>query len=170
MGHDFFVGNFPQFSVFCSNLSGNYLNNYDSIPALDWHFVLKSTECYDYDKWICEFTSKLYQQCSWLQFQQLAAADSHFAEQSLIPFVQLLLQCSQHPHINDILRMLEYFFDEFLLYHKSANTGEQKSIFKDKRAINMMLNICESLRVKNNWYLFIFIKIIELKLKNCSII
>ncbi|XP_037818798.1 serine/threonine-protein kinase ATM isoform X1 [Lucilia sericata] len=145
--------NFPYFSVFQSDLSLNYLDNYDSIPALDWLSTLKTTESYDYEQWICKFISQIYQQCNWLQFQELAAKDTYFAEHSLIPFIRLLLQCSEQPHMNTILNMLEYFFEEFLQHHTATNVSELKKVFKDKRVINMILNICECIRVNNNWNL-----------------
>ncbi|XP_065364298.1 serine/threonine-protein kinase ATM isoform X2 [Calliphora vicina] len=145
--------NFPYFSVFRSNLNHNYLDNYDSIPVLDWLSVLKSTESHDYDEWICRFIAQIYQQCNWLEFQELADKDSYFAEHSLMPFIRLLLQCTEQPHMNAIIQMLEYFFEEFIQHHNAANGGEMKKIYKDKRVINMILNICECIRINNNWNL-----------------
>lgn len=127
------------------------MDNYDSIPALDWLSTLKSTESYDYENWICQFTSQIYQQCNWLQFQELAAKDTQFAEHSLIPLIRLLLHSSENNHMNVMIKMLEYFFEEFLQHHNTANGNEFKKIYKDKRVINMILNICECIRVNNNW-------------------
>lgn len=127
------------------------MDNYDSIPALDWLSVLKSTESHDYDQWICRFIAQMYQQCKWLEFQELADKDSYFAEHSLIPFIRLLLQCSEQPHMNAVIQMLEYFFEEFLQHHSAANGGEMKKVYKNKRVINMILNICECIRINNNW-------------------
>lgn len=145
----FFPETFPHFSVFRSYSNHNYLDNYDSIIKLDWIRVLKSTESYDYDNWICQFVSQIYKQCTWLQFQELAAKDSYFAEHSLIPLIRLLLQCSEQQHKNDIVKMLEYFFDTFL--RNGENQGELKRVYKDKRVINMILNVCECIRINNNW-------------------
>ncbi|KAM7347211.1 serine/threonine-protein kinase tefu isoform 2-T3 [Cochliomyia hominivorax] len=151
-GHDL-LANFPLFTVFYSNLNYNYLDNYDSVPSLDWINILKSTESYDYDKWICQFMSQIYKQCHWLQFEELAAKEPQFAEHSLVSFIRLLLHSSEETHMNVIIKMLEYFFEEFLQHHNTTNNNELKKICKDKRVINMILNICECIRVNNNWNL-----------------
>ncbi|XP_046801392.1 serine/threonine-protein kinase ATM isoform X1 [Lucilia cuprina] len=145
--------NFPYFSVFQSDHSHNYLDHYDGIVALDWLSIFKTAESFDYEQWICAFVSKIYQECNWLQFKELAAKDTYFAEQSLIPFIRLLLQCSEQSHMNSVLNMLEYFFEEFLQHYTATTVSEWKKVFKDKRIIIMILNICECIRINNNWKL-----------------
>lgn len=148
-----FSDNFQYFNVFRSNLTYNYMDNYDSIPILDWLLILKSTETFDYDQWICAFSASIYKQCKWSQFHELALNDNYFAESSCIPFIRLLLKCEEN-HMDSIIKMLEYFFEQFKeQQHDSRNNldDELKRVYKDKRVINIIINICECIRVANNW-------------------
>ena len=116
---------------------------------MDWLTALKSTETLDYDEWICKFSAFIYKQSTWLQFHDLALNDTYFAECSFIPFIKLLLNCEEN-HMDSIVKMLEYFFEQFNKHN--SNTGnELKKIYKDKRVINLILNICECIRISNNW-------------------
>lgn len=130
------------------------MDTYDSIPPMDWSEVLKSSEYYDYDKFMRQFVSKMYAHSNWQQFHDLAGNDLYFAEQTIIPFIRLLLQCEQgQTHMDNIVVMLEYFFETFEQQYSGENHPmERKLIYKEKRIVNLILNICECIRINNSWY------------------
>ncbi|XP_061389717.1 serine/threonine-protein kinase ATM [Musca vetustissima] len=146
------IEKYPQFIVFRANLNQNYLDLYESITPANWCDILKACEQMDYDKFIRQFVAKIYKHCNWQQFHDLANNDLYFAENSIIPFIKLLLQCEiGEEHKNAIITMLEYFFETFQEVHKSDGNGELKMIYKEKRIVNLILNICECIRVNNSW-------------------
>lgn len=131
------------------------MDTYDSIPPMDWSEVLKSSEYYDYDKFMLQFVSKMYGHSNWQQFHDFAGNDLYFAEQTIIPFIRLLLQCEQgQTHMDNIVVMLEYFFETFEQQYSGENHHpvERKFIYKEKRIVNLILNICECIRINNSWY------------------
>ncbi|XP_013106382.2 serine/threonine-protein kinase ATM [Stomoxys calcitrans] len=148
------IDEFPYFIVFRANVLKNYMDTYDSIPLADWLGTLKSCDAFEYEHFVCEFVSKIYAHCNWKQFYDLASSDIYFAEQSIIPFMRLLLQCDQgQAHKDNVIAMLEYFFDNFLEEEPKGSYLGWNKIYKDKRIVKLFLNICECVRINNLWHL-----------------
>ncbi|XP_005181014.2 serine/threonine-protein kinase ATM [Musca domestica] len=144
---------FPTFMVFRANVTQNYMDLYESITPANWCDTLKSCEHMDYDNFIRQFVAKIYDHCCWLQFRDLSKNDLYFAEHSITPFIKLLLHCEEgENHKTGIMTMLEYFFETFQQQHKTDFVGcENKMIYKEKRIVNLILNICECIRINNSW-------------------
>uniref|UniRef100_A0A1A9WKS3 Serine/threonine-protein kinase ATM n=1 Tax=Glossina brevipalpis TaxID=37001 RepID=A0A1A9WKS3_9MUSC len=151
------LSDFPYFHVFRSVLKKNYLDLCYKIDALDWLATLKRSETLGCEKWMCEFVSDIFEQCEWTHFRNLAKQDFYFSENILQYFIEMLIKC-RTSHVDDIILMLDHFFDEFMNYQNgngmvAESISITKQIYKEKRVINMMLQICECVRIHNSWHL-----------------
>ncbi|XP_017057473.2 LOW QUALITY PROTEIN: serine/threonine-protein kinase ATM [Drosophila ficusphila] len=124
----------------------SFLTSYKQISRIDWLTALKTTESLDYEPWMCAFVSKVFNECGWQGFDDLAAKSFAFAKTCLQPFIKVLLENDQH-HMESLCQMLDYFFESFA----SSGSSNSQDIFHNKRAIKKCLHICESIRIFNNW-------------------
>lgn len=103
---------------------------------------------------MCQFVSEIFEQCEWTHFRNLAAQDFYFSQSILTSFVEMLIKCNSS-HVDNIVVMLDYFFNEFVHYQVSNGMAglfqATKQIYKEKRVVTMMLRICECIRIHNNW-------------------
>uniref|UniRef100_A0A1B0BG36 Serine/threonine-protein kinase ATM n=1 Tax=Glossina palpalis gambiensis TaxID=67801 RepID=A0A1B0BG36_9MUSC len=147
------LADFPCFHVFRAVLKKNYLDFRDQLKPLDWLATLKRSETLGCETWMCQFVSEIFEQCEWTHFRNLATQDFYFSESILSSFVEMLIKYHSS-HVDSIIVMLDYFFNEFMHYQAGNGiTRLTKQIYKEKRVIIMMLRICECIRIHNNWCL-----------------
>ncbi|EDV35318.2 LOW QUALITY PROTEIN: uncharacterized protein Dana_GF11791 [Drosophila ananassae] len=124
----------------------SYLNSHKQIRCIDWLKVLKATQRFDYESWLCAFVSLAFKDCGWAGFDALAEKSFAFAKICLQPFIKLLL-ANNPEHLQSLCQMLDYFFENFVNTEQSGSV----EIFQNKRAIKRFLYICECIRNFNNW-------------------
>ncbi|XP_023036036.1 serine/threonine-protein kinase ATM [Drosophila willistoni] len=137
----------------------NFLNK--PISTIDWLAALEATKHLSYESWICAFMSRVFKECGWQGFDNLAAESYSFAEICLQPFVKLLLD-NKEQHLDSLCQMLDHFFQSFV------SQQSNHVIFQEKRAIKKLLNICECIRTTNNWCIPIELSNVVLASNHCQ--
>lgn len=67
-----FLESFPHFRVFAKNDEKIYFDKCLLIKPISFVAILKLTESLPYNHWIKVFTSKIFEDCGWEQFQYLS--------------------------------------------------------------------------------------------------
>uniref|UniRef100_A0A6P4EBP2 Serine/threonine-protein kinase ATM n=1 Tax=Drosophila rhopaloa TaxID=1041015 RepID=A0A6P4EBP2_DRORH len=143
--------------------NSSFLNFNNQIPRISWLAAFQATQNLDYEPWMCAFVSRVFKECGWQGFDDLAASSFAFAKTCLQPFIKLLLENNQH-HLESLCQMLDYFFEGFV----SSKSPNSNAIFHNKRAIKRFLHICECIRIFNNWSIPVNLSKVVLASNHCQ--
>ncbi|XP_055910182.1 serine/threonine-protein kinase ATM [Eupeodes corollae] len=141
---------FPTFGLFLKQGYVSVLDNYKSIDGFNFIDILKKHEDLSYEQFSKAFSSNVFEKCQWDSIAKLCKNSVSFSESAILPFFNLLL-ANRESHFENILALLEYFFSQTFEFIQNEEWKKSQNVYSDKRVIKYFLNICECIRIHNNW-------------------